>query len=93
VSRRAVEHRIRRASIAPSGPKRARALGRVITHELAHRFLAQPRHDVPGILRDGAIDPRELTQPKSPRFRFSRFEVDVLRANLERKDTSSWKRN
>lgn len=83
ISRNAVDSSIRRANIAPAVPKRARALGRVIVHELAHRFLAQTEHSLPGILRGGAIGPRELTRPSRQHFRFGRSEVELLRAVLE----------
>ena len=82
VSRSAVENIFRRASIAPSVSKRARALGRVITHELAHRFLARKAHSSSGILSWGAIRPRELTFPIQ-KLLFSRSEVELLRAVLE----------
>ena len=83
ISRSAVDSSIRRASNARSDPERARSLGRVIVHELAHRFLAQTEHSLPGILRGGAISPRELTRPSRQHFRFGRSEVELLRAVLE----------
>ena len=81
ISRSAVDSSIRRASNARSDPERARALGRVIVHELAHRFLAQTEHSLPGILR--GISARELTRPSRQHFRFGRSEVELLRAVLE----------
>lgn len=82
VSRRAIDTSIQRASIAPSMPKRARAVGRVIIHELAHRFLSQTTHSTPGILRGDAIHPRELTAASSRNFRFSESEVERLHTVL-----------
>jgi hypothetical protein len=80
VSRNAIDASIQRASIAPSVPRRSRAIGRVIIHELAHRFLADTRHSTSGILRSGAIHPRELTGPSSRSFRFSDSDIERLQA-------------
>jgi hypothetical protein len=56
---------------------RARAIGRVIAHELAHRFLG-PGHDRTGILK-AFLDQRDLIASDDSVFFFTPDQVRALR--------------
>jgi hypothetical protein len=62
-------------------PQKARALGRVFAHELAHRFLG-PGHTEMGILKH-LLDQRALIRKHNDGFFFSPEQVRVLRLRLE----------
>lgn len=59
--------------------KLARALGRTIAHELAHRFLKQREHSQEGILR-AEFSQVELTQPLAKCFYFARGQKALLQS-------------
>lgn len=61
----------------------ARALGRVLAHELGHLFLRLYGHRPDGLMRK-AFSHRSLTSRSNERFRFSNLDLDRLRASLER---------
>jgi hypothetical protein len=54
-----------------------RALGRVLAHELAHRFLRTALHTEGGILR-ARFSRKELTEPRPCRFYFTEEQVSFL---------------
>jgi len=60
----------------------ARALGRVLAHELGHVLLGRPGyHDPDGLMRASFIRD-DLTTPNRARFRLSDFSRDRLRTRL-----------
>ena len=78
VSRGSIEKFIgRRRSMATN--KLARALGRAIAHELAHRFLKQREHTRKGILR-ARFSREELTEPLPKKFYFTIDQMEHLQS-------------
>ena len=78
ISRSSVEKFIgRRRSMVPY--RLARALGRVIAHELAHRFLKQREHTRKGILR-ARFSREELTEPLPKKFYFTIDQMEHLQS-------------
>ncbi len=76
ISRSSVEEFIgRRRSNAPQ--MLARALGRVVAHELAHRFLQIREHSDRGILRPW-FSRMELTELRPCRFYFTEEQMSFL---------------
>ena len=59
--------------------KLARALGRAIAHELAHRFLKQREHTRKGILR-ARFSREELTEPLPKKFYFTIDQMEHLQS-------------
>jgi hypothetical protein len=78
VSRSSIEKFIgRRRSLVPC--KLARALGRVIAHELAHRFLKQREHTHEGIL-SARFSREALTEPLPKKFYFAIGQMEHLQS-------------
>jgi hypothetical protein len=59
----------------------ARALGRVLAHEIGHVLLGAPYHDRAGLMRAG-FRPDELGEPDRTPFRLTCNGVDRLRGRL-----------
>jgi len=55
----------------------ARALGRVLAHEIGHVLLGAPYHDEVGLMRP-TFYPNELVDPDRARFRLTCFGIDRL---------------
>ena len=61
----------------------ARALGRVLAHELGHLFLRLNGHRDDGLMR-GAFPHRSLTSRSRRGFLLSKSDMEKLRASLAR---------
>jgi hypothetical protein len=59
----------------------ARALGRVLAHEIGHVLLGPPYHDRTGLMR-ATFRPDELAEPNRAPFRLTRGSVGRLRNRL-----------
>jgi hypothetical protein len=59
----------------------ARALGRVLAHEIGHVLLAAPYHDVSGLMRP-VFSPHELASPDRTPFCLTRNDVGRLRGRV-----------
>ena len=59
----------------------ARALGRVLAHEIGHVLLGALYHDRAGLMR-AAFRPDELAEPNGAPFHLTRNSVDRLRSRL-----------
>jgi hypothetical protein len=59
----------------------ARALGRVLAHEIGHVLLAAPYHESDGLMRAN-FSPRDLLYPNSVPFRLSAGSVWRLRSRV-----------
>jgi hypothetical protein len=62
--------------------KMARALGRVLAHEIGHVLLAVPSHDRVGLMR-ASFDPAELADPNPAPFRLTCNAVGRLRSRAQ----------
>ena len=62
-------------------PELARALGRVLAHEIGHVLLGPPYHDRAGLMR-ASFRPDELGEPDRTPFRLTCGEVDRLGSRL-----------
>ena len=62
-------------------PELARALGRVLAHEIGHVLLGAPSHDRAGLMR-AAFRPEQLGEPDRTPFRLTCSAVDRLRGRL-----------
>ena len=81
VSRSSIEKFIgRRRSVVPCNL--ARALGRAIAHELAHRLLKQREHTRDGILR-AKFSREALTEPLPKKFYFAIGQMEHLQAHAQ----------
>lgn len=61
----------------------ARALGRVLAHEIGHVLLGAPYHDRAGLMRR-TFRPDELAEPNRTPFRLTCSGVERLRSRLRR---------
>lgn len=78
ISRSSIEEFIGRPkSVLPD--ELARALGRTIAHELAHRFLGQKEHCGNGIMKAG-FSREELVQPISGIFYFTQEQIQFIQS-------------
>ena len=59
----------------------ARALGRVLAHEIAHVLLGAPNHDEAGLMRV-SFRPDELAAPDRAPFRLTCLGVGRLRSRI-----------
>jgi hypothetical protein len=59
----------------------ARALGRVLAHEIGHLLLAAPYHDMSGLMRQ-SFAPGDLAAPERAPFRLACASVDRLRSRI-----------
>jgi len=59
----------------------ARALGRVLAHEVGHRLLGFPAHDREGLMRP-AFRPGELREPGRQHFRLTSIGISQLDRRL-----------
>jgi hypothetical protein len=59
----------------------ARALGRVLAHEIGHLLLAAPYHDMSGLMRQ-SFAPGDLAAPERAPFRLACTSVDRLRSRV-----------
>jgi hypothetical protein len=59
----------------------ARALGRVLAHEIGHVLLGAPFHDEAGLMR-GVFRSNELAEPNRAPFRLTRSDVGRLRSRI-----------
>jgi hypothetical protein len=62
-------------------PELARALGRVLAHEIGHVLLGPPYHDRSGLMR-ASLPAEELAEPDRTPFRLTCSGVDRLRSRL-----------
>ena len=59
----------------------ARALGRVLAHEIGHVLLRLPLHDATGLMR-AVLSPSELAEPNRSRLGLANRSVGRLRSRL-----------
>ncbi len=59
----------------------ARALGRVLAHEIGHVLLALPAHDKTGLMR-AVYSPRELAESNRAPFRLTCNDIGRLRSRI-----------
>jgi hypothetical protein len=68
------------AGVVP-GHELARALGRVLAHEIGHVLIDAPYHDRAGLMRAN-FSPEELTEPDARPFRLTCSSADRLESRL-----------
>lgn len=73
----------RRGSSNVSDTVLARALGRVLAHELGHFLLRLNGHRDDGLMR-ASFSQSSLTSKRNRAFRFSTEDLDTMRASIER---------
>jgi hypothetical protein len=67
----------------------ARALGRVLAHEIGHRLLGFPAHDRTGLMRP-AFRPGELREPGRQHFTLTSIGISQLDRRLPRLRGDNW---